>query len=180
MEFFILALIERAKLRSIYSFQQRAGLQPGGIRPALVWLELRGLIKRAEFAARNRKDFFLTEDGSLFLLGAWKECLRDHTDTESVLRAACVGLLMGEVDSAVAYLHHLANLRRLTAQEKTREAKTLEPTLKDPLSAYAWVRVMNEAQRRGAESEAFTQFAQYLHNNKGTLCLNATATATLI
>ena len=65
MEIFILALIDKAGLTSLYAFQQQAGLQPGGIRSTLERLEQRSLIERAESSARQRRDYSLTLEGSV-------------------------------------------------------------------------------------------------------------------
>jgi DNA-binding MarR family transcriptional regulator len=165
MEFFILALIHRVGLTSIYEFQQRAGLQPGGIRPALARLEQRNLINRSESAARRRRDFALTSDGLALLHGAWQQCLNDHTELEAVLRAAFVAVLMGGVDQAIAYLFSLATTRRATADEKAAEAERFKKTQGDPLSAYTWMRAATESHRRSAESDAFLQLSQYLEAN---------------
>ena len=72
MEFFILALIDRAGLKSLYSFQKHAALQPGGIRPALLRLEQQKLIQRAESSRRQRRDFSLTPEGRDLLREAWR------------------------------------------------------------------------------------------------------------
>ena len=63
MEYFILALIGRANLTSLYDFQQKAGLQPGGIRSALKRLEEFGLIHRAESSTRRRRNLSLSLEG---------------------------------------------------------------------------------------------------------------------
>jgi DNA-binding MarR family transcriptional regulator len=166
MEFFILALIHRVGLTSLYAFQQRAGLQPGGIRPALDRLEQRKLIKRSASSVRQRRDFALTSEGSALLHGAWQQCLDDHTELEAVLRAAFVAVLMGGVEQAIAYLFSLAMTRRATADEKATEAERMKKTQKDPLSTYTWMRAVTESRRRSAEGDAFLQLSQYLEANK--------------
>ena len=166
MEFFILALIHRVGLTSLYAFQQRAGLQPGGIRPALVRLEQRKLIQRSESSARLRRDFALTQDGAALLRGAWQQCLDDHAEPEAVLRAAYVAVLMGGVDQAIAYLFSLAMDRRAMANEKTAEAERMKKAQKEPLSTYTWMRAVAESHRRSAEADAYTQLSQYLEANK--------------
>ena len=166
MEFFILALIHRVGLTSLYAFQQRAGLQPGGIRPALARLEQRNLVKRSDSNARQRRDFALTCDGVALLQGDWQRCLHDHLEPEAVLRAAFVAVLMGGVEQAIAYLFSLALTRRAVAREKAAEAERLNKTQKDPLSAYTWMRALTESRRRNAEGDAFSQLSQYLEANK--------------
>ena len=162
MEFFIMALIGKAGLTSLYAFQQRAGLQPGGIRSALQRLESWRLITRAESSTRQRKDMSLTAEGIELLNNSWERCLGERTDAEGVLRAACVALLMGAPGLAVGYLLNLAFDRRNAAEEKIMEAETMQRTKKDPLSTYLWMRARSEAQRRSAESEAFSQLSRLL------------------
>ncbi len=159
MEYFILALVGQAGLNSMYELQQRAGLQPGGIRPALLRLETLGLITRADAGARRRRNLSLTDKGQDLLNQTWRMCMRDYPDSESVLRAACVCLLMGGPEWADMYLGGQAGLRESDAKEKSMEAERLRATRRDPLSTYAWMRSLTEAQRRGAESEAFSQLS---------------------
>jgi len=166
MEVFILALIGKAGLTSLYAFQQQAGLQPGGIRPALERLEKQNLIERAESASRQKRNLSLTDEGSRFLNAVWKECLGDHSETEAVLRAVCIALLMGAQEKAAEYLQSLATTRRYAAEAKSLEAEQLGKTQKDPMSTYTWMRALTEARRRSAESEAFLELGQYMGTKK--------------
>ena len=114
MEYFILALIGRANLISLYDFQQKAGLQPGGIRSVLKRLEDLGLIHRAESSTRRRQYFFSSPEGIRFLNNSWQRSLQGYPDSESVLRAAAVALLMNDEELAARYLqgmHPHADIR---------------------------------------------------------------------
>lgn len=162
MEYFILALIDRAGLTSLYAFQRKAGLQPGGIRSALTRLEELHLIRRAESAARRLREMSLTEEGVGFLEATFLNCLRNYPDTESVLRAAFVVLLMGRVDKSAGYLQGVALLRKAAAKEKHMKAEVFRQPKMDPLSTYAWMRAQCEAQRRNSEYEAFSALSQLL------------------
>jgi DNA-binding MarR family transcriptional regulator len=162
MEYFLLALIGKASLTSLYALQQRAGLQPGGIRPALKRLYARGFIARAESSARQRRDLSLTARGLAFLNDTWKQSLSEYPDNESVFRAVCVALLMGNAEYATLYLEGMSVGRRNSAQEKSMEAERLGKIQRDPLSTYAWMRVLSEARRRGAETEALSTASQFL------------------
>ena len=71
MEFFILALIARMGLTSLYDIRESAGLQPGGIRFSLDQLEKRGWITRSEPGRRRRRDLALTADGRELLERSW-------------------------------------------------------------------------------------------------------------
>lgn len=162
MEYFILALIGKAELKSLYEFQNRASLQPGGIRPALQRLEEAGHIARADAGARNRRDFSVTTRGMKFLEHSWTRSLLDYPDGESVVRAACVAILMNEVQTAAAYLEGVAGGRRNAAKERLMDAERLEERGLDPLNAYAWMRTLTEAQRREGESNAFVRLGRSL------------------
>ena len=157
MEFFILALIDRAGLKSLYSFQKLAGLQPGGIRPALLRLEQLSLIQRAESSRRQRKDFSMTPEGKTLLNRAWRQCLRDSIDTEAALRSICVALLMDQPDEARYFAMSVRASRESDAREKEHEAEGLNKAQNDPLSLYMWMRALTEARQRGAEGKALAQ-----------------------
>ena len=170
MEFFILALIDRASLKSLYSFQKHAALQPGSIRPALLRLEQRKLIQRAESSRRRRRDFSLTPEGRDLLGEAWQQCLRDTGDTEGILRSICVALLMGQPDVAVYFVKSVRENRTNDARAKEHEAEGLNRAQNDPLSLYMWMRATTEARRRDAEGEAFEKLIPHLERqvNNGT------------
>lgn len=162
MEYFILALVGKARLTSLYAFQQRAGLQPGGIRTSLQRLEDRGLLERAKSGSRQRRDLSLTPAGARFLEKTWKHCVADYPDAESILRAATIAVLMGDEHYAAEYLSGVALTRESSGREKNMEAERLRSGQLDPLSIYAWMRALTEAQRREAESHAFSKFGRTL------------------
>ena len=162
MEFFILALIDRAGLKSLYSFQKHAALQPGGIRPALLRLEQQNLIQRAESSRRQRKDFSLTPEGKDLLSRAWQQCLKDTGEPEGVLRSICVALLMGQPDTALYFAMSVRDNRSSEARGREQEAEGLYRAQNDPLSLYMWMRAITEARRRNAEGEALAQLISHL------------------
>ncbi len=162
MEYFILALVGKARLTSLYAFQQRAGLQPGGIRTSLQRLEDRGLLDRARSGSRQRRDFSLTSAGVRFLEKTWKHCVANYPDAESILRAATVAVLMGDEHYAAEYLSGAALTRESSGKEKSMEAERLGSGRLDPLSTYAWMRALTEAHRREGESDAFSKLGRTL------------------
>jgi DNA-binding PadR family transcriptional regulator len=166
MEYFILALIDRAGLNSLYLFQKFAGLQPGGIRPALQRLEDLRLVQRAESARRQKRNISITSEGKDVLKRGWQSCLVDSSDAESALRAICVALLMGQPDEARYFAKSVRTHRLNVGRDKELEAERLHKAQDDPLSLYAWVRALNEARRRVAESEAFAELVQHLEGKK--------------
>jgi DNA-binding MarR family transcriptional regulator len=155
MEFFILALIGRVGLKSLYELRQQAGLEPGGIRSAMKTLENAELISRTAPGKRRRRDLTLTSTGRAVLEGSWPGCLREYPDADAVLRAAFVAWVMGSPGAAAAYLNHVGRSRREKMQQMKYDEEHLKRSQTGPLSSYAWMRISHEVHRRGAESEAF-------------------------
>ncbi len=161
MEFFILALIAKAGLRSLYDLQQRAGLQPGGIRPALRRLEQRELLVRAEAGSRRRRAMSLTSSGIALLNDSWRMIVeQDYPDIESVLRAATVAILMGHSHRAGEYLWSVGCDRERSAGARLVEADRIRKAGADELSVYLWMRTLCEAERRRAEGQALQQLGR--------------------
>jgi DNA-binding PadR family transcriptional regulator len=158
MEFFVLASIERAQANTLYAMHQRAGLQSGGVRPALKTLQQDGLLLRAKTGQRRRREFRLTESGRSFLAQNWPSCLHHHVDIESVLRSAAVAELMGDVSASTQLLDRTAYLRHQAAAE--REIPEVLDTTSDPLSNYRFMRALCERQRLEAEANALSAIVQ--------------------
>ena len=108
MPIFLLALVSKAGLRTLYDLQQQAGLQPGGIIPILRQLENGGLLKRSEEGKRRRRILAVTTEGERVLATDWPGCVVFHRDVESVLRASTIALLMGQSHLARNYLIDVA------------------------------------------------------------------------
>lgn len=162
MEFFILALVGRIGLKSLYELRQNAGLEPGAIRSAMKTLESLRLVSRTVPGKRRRRELALTADGSDVLERSWQQCLRDYPDPEAVLRAAFVAWVMGSPAAAAAYLNHMGQSRRERAQQMKHEEEYLNRSKPEPLSGYAWMRASHEVHRRGAESEAFLLMSGFI------------------
>jgi DNA-binding MarR family transcriptional regulator len=160
MEFFILALVGRMGLGSLYALKQEVGLEPGGIRSALKHLLDGNLIMRADEGKRRRRDMALTEEGVDVLRKSWMECVGEKGDAESLLRAAFVVWTMDGPRAAAGYLHRLGEARQEMAEEMEYESKRLERSQKGPLSSYSWMRASLEAHRRQTESEAFLSMSR--------------------
>lgn len=125
-------------------------------------LEDRGLLERAKSGSRQRRDLSLTPAGVRFLEKTWKHCIADYPDAESILRAATIAVLMGDKDYAAGYLSGMALTRESSGKEKNMEAERLGSGRLDPLSTYAWMRALTEAQRREGESNAFSKLGRTL------------------
>jgi hypothetical protein len=162
MEFFILALIGRIGLGSLYALKQEVGLEPGGIRSALKHLVAGNLITRADEGKRRRRDMALTQDGINVLANSWRDCLPMEVDAESVLRVAFVAWVMDGPLAAASYLRRIGESLLESAQEMEYESKHLERSQKGPTSSYAWMRVSLDAHRRQAESEAFSSMSRFI------------------
>jgi DNA-binding PadR family transcriptional regulator len=165
MEIFILALVNRGGLNSIYALQKRAALQPGGIRPALTRLEAAGLLERSDHGSRRRRELIATGAGSQFLSEHWYRALQGHIDLESVLRATAVALLMGDVDTARQYLRDISVERERSAKQRELEAESYGDR-SDPLSNYMWMRALCESHRRRAEGVALQSVRQQLKEER--------------
>src|SRR5664279_2515283 len=94
MPIFLLTMISKGGLRTLYDLQQQAGLQPGGINPIVRQLENGGLLERSEEGKRRRRTMVVSTEGEKVLAADWLGCLVFHRDVESVLRAATTALLM--------------------------------------------------------------------------------------
>jgi DNA-binding MarR family transcriptional regulator len=173
MEFFILALVEKVGLKSLYELRQHAGLEPGGIRSAMKTLEDAKLISRTDPGRRRRRDLALTQDGSAVLERSWPECLRNHADADAVLRAAFVAWLMDSPVTAASYLSHVGQSRRERAQQMQQEADYLKRCETGPLSGYAWMRISHEVHRRSAESAAFLSMGGFIEERFSNNVRNA-------
>lgn len=162
MECFLLALIEKARMKSLYEFRQRVGLEPGGILPALKRLEQWGLIIRAKAGRRRRRELELTAEGESVLRQQWTSCLRPYPDSESILRAGFVSLLMAGPGHCAMYLEYMGTTLNARQEQLTMQSEFLESRHEDPLDLFAWMRITTEARRRQAESEALLSIARLL------------------
>ena len=153
MEFFILAAIDPGGANSLYTLNQRAGLQSGSIRPTLSRLERRGLLSRAAAGPRRRREFQLTAAGKQFIQTTWRTVLLDHADIESILRSVCVADLMGEPSAANDYLKSMADERQRELESRPPEWPAYSQDI-NPLSTYKFMRSTSEGQRLNAEAFA--------------------------
>ena len=151
MEFFLLALVGKCGLDSLYALRESAGLQPGAIGPVMRQLEALNLIKRSEPGARMRREILLTDEGSAFLESAWAQCQRDYPEMESVLRASMVAYIMAGSSEAANCLAAAAKTRQRKAEEARSKASYLDPRSLELLEEYAWMRLEAEADRRDSE-----------------------------
>jgi DNA-binding MarR family transcriptional regulator len=163
MDFFVLAMVSRGGLHSLYDLQQKVGLQPGGIHPVLKKLEQAGFLGRSKQERRRRRLMTVTQEGEHFLNEAWHECQDDYGDVESVLRAATVGILMGDVPRTCRYLLEIAK------QHDKAVPGAQEMPKKKGLSDVEWyqhVRWHWESSRRKSAASVFREIAKELEETK--------------
>jgi DNA-binding MarR family transcriptional regulator len=108
MPLFVLALVSKGGLNTLYTLQHQAGLQPGGVQPVLRQLEKEGLLQRSAEGKRRRRVMVVTDKGKETLAAYWRSCLGFYMDVESVLRAATTSLLMCDPREAYCYLRSIA------------------------------------------------------------------------
>jgi hypothetical protein len=129
-------------------------LSPDQMTP--IWVLERRIEIAVWPASRMRRNLDLTPAGWRLLQDSWTRCLRDHADSESVLRADWIALVMSEPERAATYLQQMGEERQIAAQETKMMAEHLERKRKTgPLIDYRLMRICTEAHRRGAESQAF-------------------------
>lgn len=174
MEYFILALVGKVGLRSLYELRQEAFLEPGGIRSAIKALEDEKLLSRTAPGKRRRRELTLTPAGNAFLDHSWQSSLREYGDAEAVLRAALVAWLMDGPATAAAYLKQMGQSRLERAQRMRDVQEHVKCSKRELLSSYAWMRASLEAHRRSAESEAFLSMSgfimEHFNNNASITC----------
>jgi DNA-binding MarR family transcriptional regulator len=162
MDYFVLAMISRGGLHSLYELQQGVGLQPGGIQPVLKRLEQEGFLKRSEQQERRRRLMTVTELGERFLSAAWRDCLADYPDVESILRAATVGILMGDWERAHGYLLFIA-------KQHDKDVPVEPADGRQGWSSVDWYEFMRqfwEIRRRRSAADAFREIAKELEETK--------------
>ncbi len=160
MEFFILALIERMELRSLYAFRQEAGLEPGAIRAALQYLEEANLIERSAGGRRRCRTLTTTPEGRRILEEDWRKQMVSHPEPEAVLRMCLVALSMEGPAEVIRYLQQTVLDRSNRTANKQRESEYRAQEVGGPLTAYAWMRSVVDAHRQRSEQEAFAAIGE--------------------
>jgi hypothetical protein len=160
MELFLLGVVTRGKLRSMYELQRTAGLEPGGVRPALRRLEKQELLVRSKEARRRRRLIEVTEKGRQVLEQQWSKCIQPYPDAESVLRAAGLAVLMGQPQCAGNYLNFTANDYERKAG--AGQANSMQPQSASPLQLYGSMRTLWQTRRHQSAAGVFRDIAREL------------------
>ena len=156
---FILAAISRGGLKTLYAFQQAAGLQPGSIKAPIQGLEKDGLLNRQEGAKRGRRAMALTEAGERFLREEWTKSMEARREIESVLRSAIVALLMGDIVKALNFLSESISCR--LQGEGHKELEAISPQTA-PIDFHTAMRSYYLNERRVMEIGVLNRFAENL------------------
>lgn len=161
MTLFLMAVIGRGGLNTLYALQRKAELQPGSIRQVLEHLVKAGLLNRSEVEQRGhrRRTMELTEAGEALLEGEWKNNLDAKREMESVLRGATVALLMNDIGEAMNFLHRSAFER--VRRQGPRELGPISPET-TPMDLHAAMREVYESRRREMEADVLRKFADNL------------------
>jgi DNA-binding MarR family transcriptional regulator len=165
MDFFLLGLVSRCGLHTVYQLQQGAGLQPGGIQPTLRRLEQEGMLTRSAEAKRRRRLMKVTDKGARLLEHHWKDCMQDYPDTESILRCATVAILMSDFQYAYQYLLGVADEHERNQNGAKPDASS-HSLHSSPLDCYAFMRNQWQVAKRRSASEALRQIAKELQDMK--------------
>jgi DNA-binding MarR family transcriptional regulator len=156
MPLFLLALVSRGGLNTLYALQHQAGLQPGGVQPVLRQLERDGLLLRSDEGKRRRRAMVVTDKGEETLAAHWRTCLGFYMDVESVLRAATTSLLMGDRKAAYHYLLNAAD----DYERRSRGAHAGHPDRQDSLvDWYGYMRAQWETARLQSAAQMLRMIA---------------------
>lgn len=164
MEIFLLAVISRAQLNTLYRLQREVNLQPGSIRQALRNLEDAGLITRPEAAARgpHRRAISVTPAGENFLDEHWRDSLESKQEMESVIRGVTVALLLDDTKAAIEFLQGAAVAR---AQMNGIARIERAPPLISAIDFHRAMRALHGSRRRAMETSVLEEFAETLRSS---------------
>jgi DNA-binding MarR family transcriptional regulator len=159
MEMFLMAVISRGGLNTLYGFQQETGLQPGSITKVIENLQKDGLLDRSDRAKRGRRAMRLTEAGERLLVADWKHSMDAKREMESIFRSATVALLMDDIGSAINFL--LQSVFERVRHQGPQEfgLASLERT---PIDFYGAMRDVYDSRRRAMEADVLKKLAEYL------------------
>jgi DNA-binding PadR family transcriptional regulator len=164
----LLAMVDQG-WNTPYRLKEAAGISVGAALPALNRLQGRGLLKRAEIAARNKQEFELTAAGKKAMTSELKRLLKEYreappNDAESALRLAALTFFSKRRGIAASLLKDAGGVRRRLARLKTEEAGKLVTT--DLPTLYRSMVEACEAARSEAEGKAMIILAAQLKRIK--------------
>jgi DNA-binding PadR family transcriptional regulator len=168
LELLLLALVDRG-WNTPYRLKEAAGISVGATLPALNRLQERGLLKRAEIAARNKQEFEATSAGKKAVISEMKRLLKEYrerppNDAESGLRLAALAFFSKRRGIAASLLKKTGEARRRLAKVRSEEAGNVVAT--DLATLYRRMGEACEAARSEAEAEAMIALAGQLKRIK--------------
>jgi DNA-binding PadR family transcriptional regulator len=168
LELLLLSLVDRG-WKTLYRLKDAAGISVGAALPALNRLQDRGLLKRAEVAARNKQEFDVTSAGMKAMTREMKRLLQEcretpPNDAESALRLAALAFFSKRRVVAASLLKSTGEARRRLARLRSEEAGNLVAT--DLAALYRRLGEVCEAARSEAEAEAMITLAGQLKRIK--------------
>ncbi len=163
LEFFLVTLIEKAELRTVYELHRELGLSPGALRPALENLVKRGYLEKSEAGSRGRQEFVLTGKGEEILSVHWQGFLQQppEGDADSVVRVAWA-LNVLNARASIDFLESAAAARERMARASSREAESFREKEDQLVAVYRWMRAVARAEQYRADAKCFTQLARRL------------------
>jgi DNA-binding PadR family transcriptional regulator len=124
MEMFLLGMMAKAKVRTLYDLQRRARLSSGAAVPALRRLEGRELIASQIAKGSRKRRFRLTSEGRDVLKKTWPSSLEKiPLDIDGILRCAWIAVLMGDPGFGAKYLRKAAQKKEEAAELERRTAQ---------------------------------------------------------
>jgi DNA-binding MarR family transcriptional regulator len=172
LEFFLLALISKGGVNTVYDLRENVGLTWGGIRPSLLRLERWGLVTRSESGKRRRREFQLTPSGEEALEAGWKELVFIATDAEvdlnTVVRAVWIARQFHPMEAA-SIAGNAAYKREQAATELVKSQPASMP--EEPVEIYHWMSGLCRIQQLQAEARALNEltkiFEAQIHEERG-------------
>jgi DNA-binding PadR family transcriptional regulator len=168
LEVLLLAMVDQG-WKTPYRLKEAAGISVGAALPALNRLQGRGLLKRAEVAARNKQEYELTAAGKKAMTSELKRLLKEYRETpphdsESALRLAALAFFSKRRGIAASLLKNTGEARRRLARLKAEEVGRVVAT--DLAALYRRMGEACEAARSQAEAEALISLASQLKRIK--------------
>jgi DNA-binding PadR family transcriptional regulator len=163
MQLFVLAMIAKGGVKTVYEMKRDAGLSQGGTRNSLEWLQQNDYIKRSDPVGElQKKEFAVTSKGLQVLQRQWQWGLNEFVtwDVETVLRIVWVALQMDR-SSALQLLTSSARALDFISK-RWREGAEAEPKPDSSLETYRWMACVLEEERADAQRRALTRIARAL------------------
>jgi hypothetical protein len=160
MGIFLLAVISRGRLNTLYALQHGLQLQPGSVAPVIHALVQEGLLQRSEAKKkRGSKPMAVTSAGEQLLNDRWKEGLEVDREIETIVRGTTVALLMGDCATAIQHLLGAAHARGRGSESAVFDVPASAWT---PISLHARMRALFQKRRYAMEAEVLAELGSLI------------------